>query len=121
MAHCSRDTSHDGSGDIAEVYPAASLRVWSLPSRGYKGPQHLREREAALEAMMQLMPWLHLDDEGRRLLITSDDAFDGFVCALTARAVSIGAARLPQRAAEEDRARRGWIHIPTVRVMDLLR
>ena len=34
------------SGSVAEVYPAAALRFWELPSRGYKGAAHAEERHA---------------------------------------------------------------------------
>jgi hypothetical protein len=29
--------ARDGSGRLAEVYPAASLKIWGLLARGYKG------------------------------------------------------------------------------------
>ena len=29
-----------GTGAVAEVYPAASLKCWSLPYRGYGTPRH---------------------------------------------------------------------------------
>ena len=29
--------ARDGSGRLAEVYPAASLKLWGIRARGYKG------------------------------------------------------------------------------------
>ena len=38
FAQQGHEVSRDGSGMIVEVYPAASLKVWELPYRGYKQP-----------------------------------------------------------------------------------
>ena len=53
----------DGSGRLAEVYPAASLKIWGLNGRGYKGrgiPE--AERLALLLAALEdQAPWLDLN------------------------------------------------------------
>jgi len=38
FAQQGHEVNRDGSGTIVEVYPAASLKVWELPYRGYKRP-----------------------------------------------------------------------------------
>lgn len=102
-----------GAGPIAEVYPAAALRRWGFPARGYK-------RAAGADRRGTLVPlfrertenWLRLSDERWRLCELSDDAFDALIAALVARALHLGACdRVPeaQRAVIE---REGWIALP---------
>ena len=38
FAQQGHEVSRDGSGKVVEVYPAASLKIWGLPWRGYKRP-----------------------------------------------------------------------------------
>lgn len=122
MAHCSRDMRRDGAGDIAEVYPAASLRMWGMPHRGYKGAARTRDRELMVEHILQRMPRLQVSDGKRRVLVDSDDALDAFICALTARAVVLGGTDWPQDRFSEERAMsEGWIHVPTVGLEQLIR
>jgi predicted nuclease with RNAse H fold len=80
----------DGSGRLAEVYPAASLKLWGIHARGYKGrgtPESERLR-LILDSLETAAPWLdlagHRDD-----LAASDDMFDAVIASLTARAVSL--------------------------------
>lgn len=104
----------DGSGRLAEVYPAASLKIWGLNGRGYKGrggPES--ERRGQLLAELQaLAPWLDLAGNEARLE-GSDDLFDAVVAALAARAVARGLTLRPD--AEHAAAARteGWIHLPS--------
>lgn len=48
----------DGSGRLAEVYPAASLKSWGLLALGYKGPGGAQTQRLAgiLEALKQAAP-----------------------------------------------------------------
>src|SRR5712691_13071857 len=39
FAQQGHDVDRGGSGKIVEVYPAASLKAWGLPYRGYKRPE----------------------------------------------------------------------------------
>jgi hypothetical protein len=76
----------DATAHSVEVYPAASLKRWGLPHRGYKTNRddHRRQRQAiivALEEWAQVSPEQHqqlLDDDD------DDDLVDALVCALTA-------------------------------------
>lgn len=104
----------DGSGRLAEVYPAASLKLWGLAARGYKGrgtPE--AERLAVLlGSLRQQAPWLDLAGQEDRLA-ASDDLFDAVVASLTARAAAVGLT-VPAGDAHAAAARsEGWIHLPS--------
>lgn len=110
----------DGSGRLAEVYPAASLKLWGIHARGYKGrgaPESERLR-LILDNLETAAPWLdlagHRDD-----LAASDDMFDAVIASLTARAVSLGQTLRP--AADQGAAAlsEGWIHVPSGLLADL--
>lgn len=102
--------ARDGSGRVAEVYPAAALKSWGLPFRGYKGPAGQGVREVMVARLAEHAPWLELGG-ARELCVRSDDALDALVCALVARAVAQGASARP---VDRVQARReGWIHLPT--------
>src|SRR4051794_21231802 len=56
---------------------------------------------------------IRLDGDVRDRCAQNDDAFDAFICALTARAVALERTYLPDPGEEERRARiEGWIHVP---------
>ncbi len=40
------EVARDGAGVVCEVYPAAALKVWGLPHRGYKGLKNSAKRAA---------------------------------------------------------------------------
>lgn len=103
----------DGSGVVVEVYPAAALRRWGLPWRGYKGHEHAAELQALVSSFAdETRGWLSLSKADRAECESSDDAFDALVAACVARAAWVGAVDpIP----EEDRAaalREGWITLP---------
>ena len=52
------DVSRDGSGLLAEVYPAAALHHWQLPYRGYKGTDNRSVREGLVDRLLAQAPWL---------------------------------------------------------------
>lgn len=94
---------------VAEVYPAAALRVWGCRTAGYK--TDLGSRVALVEAVAQRARWL---DWGpyRAACVASADVLDAVVCALVAGAVALGRTEGPtaddQAIADEE----GWIHLP---------
>ena len=109
LAHDGIDCSRDGSGHIAEVYPAAALKIWGLPYRGYKGTNGRAVREGIVDELIAQAPWLtlgHFEEACRR----SDDALDAVLSALVARAVVDGHTRRPEPGGNA--AGEGWIHIP---------
>ena len=117
QAKISRDhgpQARDGSGRLAEVYPAASLKSWGLLARGYKGRGGAETQLLAgvLDALQQAAPWLDLAGHEDRLS-GSDDMFDALIAALTARAVALGVTLRPDAAHARAARTEGWIHLPT--------
>lgn len=112
--------ARDGSGRLAETYPAAALRVWGLPAQGYKaggarrvGAEELR-RTIVAAIGERTSAWLDLDPV-RSEAVRSDHVLDALVCALIAVAVGAGATVGPSDGHEAERALvEGWIHVPTV-------
>jgi len=105
------DTARDGSGRVAEVYPAAALRCWSLPHRGYKGAGKLGPRTELVAALSRALPWL--DWNGHRELCTADDdALDAVLAALVAREVHLGRTQAPPPELRGTARIEGWIHLP---------
>lgn len=108
------DVSRDGSGTICEVYPAAALRAWSLPHRGYKGTKNAAPRSELVAALSRTIP--ALDWNGHRELCTADDdALDAVLAALIAREVAQGRAEPPPQELREVARREGWIWVPRER------
>jgi predicted nuclease with RNAse H fold len=108
-----------GSGPVAEVYPAASLRSWGLNHRGYKDRGKAEALGRLVDQLQQKAPWLECaaHEEAMR---RSHDAFDAVIAAMTARAAALGHI-LP--AAGEDlaaAAAEGWIVIPDRQMRALL-
>lgn len=104
----------DGSGRLAEVYPAASLKTWGLLARGYKGRGGTESERLGglLAALAEAAPWLDLAGYEPQLA-GSDDMFDALIAALTARAVAVGATAAPDAANAAAARTEGWIHLPT--------
>jgi len=110
----------DGSGRLAEVYPAASLKIWGLNGRGYKGrgtPEAGR-LGVLLDALRGQAPWLDLAGNEARLA-ASDDLFDAVIASLTARAAARRRTLLPDAAHAEAARSEGWIHLPSCTLDDL--
>lgn len=110
----------DGSGRLAEVYPAASLKIWGLNGRGYKG-RGIPEAERLgllLAALEEQAPWLDLGAHRDRIT-ASDDLFDAVIASLTARATARRRTILPDDAHAEAARSEGWIHLPSCTLDDL--
>ncbi|WP_255769219.1 DUF429 domain-containing protein [Pseudarthrobacter sulfonivorans] len=105
--------ARDGSGRLAEVYPAASLKTWGLLARGYKGrggPEADR-LGVILADLKEAAPWLDLTGHEDQL-VASDDLFDAVIAALTARAVAVGQTLRPPESHAAAALTEGWIHVP---------
>ncbi|HYN56094.1 MAG TPA: DUF429 domain-containing protein [Motilibacterales bacterium] len=113
------DASRDGSGLLAEVYPAAALRLWGLPYRGYKGPANRAVRGELLDSLVARASWLDLA-EHEAVCRASDHALDAVLCALVARAVACNMTQRSDRN-QAEAAEEGWIHLPTVPLEVLIR
>lgn len=117
LAAAGADVDRAGAGDIAEVYPGASLRLWGFDTTRYRVDPDARMR--LLDALRAAAPWLDLGGRDT-LVIRSGDAFDAVVAALAARAVALGRTAGPD-AAHLPRARReGWVHLPDGALADLV-
>jgi predicted nuclease with RNAse H fold len=111
----------DGSGRLAEVYPAASLKLWGISARGYKG-RGIPETERLgliLGSLTAAAPWLDLDGRGDELA-ASDDMFDAVIASLTARAVGLRQTVFPSEDHAAAALREGWIHMPSRQIADLV-
>ncbi|MGO4804549.1 DUF429 domain-containing protein [Arthrobacter sp. 2MCAF15] len=112
--------ARDGSGRLAEVYPAASLKIWGIHARGYKGrgaPEAERLSSAVADLTLKA-PWLDLS-EYRGDLAASDDMFDAVIASLTARAVALGRTLRPDAGHAAAALSEGWIHLPSGQLSDL--
>lgn len=100
-----------GSGVICEVYPAAALRLWGLPYRGYKGAKNAARRAGLIAALSERNPWL--DWNGHRdLCLADDNALDAVLAALIAREATHGVCSPPPTDLMELARREGWIWLP---------
>ena len=104
-------TDRSGDGRFFEVYPAATLAQWGLPSKGYKGTKKL-----APDLRKQIVQGLctHLPDlEACEKAIACDHALDALVCALTGILAHRGQTHRPNPNDLETAKKEGWIHFPT--------
>jgi predicted nuclease with RNAse H fold len=102
-----------GDGRVQEVYPAAALKLWGLPHRGYKG----RENAAALvdlfAALREQIPWLAIAENEARECAGCDHAFDALVASLIARAAALGLTMRPTAEELPAACVEGWIALPS--------
>ncbi|TMR99467.1 DUF429 domain-containing protein [Nonomuraea basaltis] len=112
LARRGRPVDRRGGGAVVEVYPAACLKRWGLPYRGYKRAANLTELGRLADRLLEAAPWLELGGY-EPLCRASDDAIDAVVSALAARASALGLVTVP--AGEQDGVARteGWIALPT--------
>ena len=105
------NVSRDGSGVVCEVYPAATLRCWSLPHRGYKGAKSAESRSRLVSALTKRLTWL--DWNGHETKCAADDnVHDAVLAALTAREKSLGRCEAPPADMQHIARREGWIWLP---------
>jgi predicted nuclease with RNAse H fold len=112
LAGAGRPVDRAGTGVVVEVYPAASLRVWGLPDRGYKRTANLARLDDLVDRLTERARWLDLGPH-EALCRRSDHAIDAVLAAITARCAAIGATAEPDPD-QVDLARvEGWIAVPT--------
>ncbi|WP_257182807.1 DUF429 domain-containing protein [Corynebacterium cystitidis] len=107
------DVSRDGSGRVAEVYPAAALKVWGLPHRGYKKKGQSSSRALILAGLQDRFPELKFGSAVKDTMLHDDNALDAVIAALVAREVRRGKTQPPPAELLEAAAVEGWIHVPT--------
>lgn len=105
------NVARDGSGSVCEVYPAAALRIWDLPHRGYKRAANRGAREELIHHLTILMPWLEWNTY-RDACAEDDDALDAVLCAVIAREVGAGRYQPPSKEQAPLAAEEGWICLP---------
>ncbi|MFF8566523.1 DUF429 domain-containing protein [Streptomyces albidoflavus] len=115
MAEEGRAVPRDGSGAVAEVYPAYALVMWGIAPEGTykgkgKGGEAARHRVlAALEAGLGL----DLSEGARARCVADDHALDALISAVVARPVARGLTDGPVTAHERAMAAvEGWMHLP---------
>ncbi|WP_236653311.1 DUF429 domain-containing protein [Streptacidiphilus melanogenes] len=105
----------DGSGPVAEVYPAFALIQWGLASKdSYKGPKPtaFAARAEILAGLTQGLR-LSLTDDVRDRCIRSDHDLDALISAVVARAAACGMTHPPATEHEHTvAAAEGWMHLP---------
>lgn len=103
----------DGSGPVAEVYPAYALLQWGLaPRTTYKGKDGASARALILEGLEEQLN-LEVTDGVRARCRNSDHDLDALIAAVVARAVVCNMTVHP--ATEEERSmatHEGWMHVP---------
>lgn len=118
LAREGRPVDRCGTGVVVEVYPAASLRLWGLPYRGYKRPHDLAALGRLVDGLLAAAPWLDLGSY-EPLCRRSHDATDAVIAALTARAALRGLTTTPGADQIETARSEGWIALPTGTLDDL--
>ena len=105
--------ARDGSGRLAEVYPAASLKLWGIHARGYKGRGGAGGGKAVLSGGGSGREGAVAGPGGvPGRLAASDDMFDALIASLSARAVAVGATLRPGPGHAAAALTEGWIHLP---------
>ena len=99
--------------------PAASLKRWNLPHRGYKRAPNVAKLGQLVDAILAIAPWLRLN-EFDSVCRRSDHAIDAIVAALTARAAHLGRATIPPAGQRDLAAIEGWIAVPTSELPDII-
>ena len=99
---------------VAEVYPAAALRIWQLPTVGYKTDPSARA--VLVKALAAQAPWLDWGGQ-EQPCIESDDVLDAVVCAVVAGAIAVGRTTAPAPGEEALARQEGWIHLPDERFL----
>jgi predicted nuclease with RNAse H fold len=108
-----------GSGPVAEVYPAASLRSWGLDHHGYKQQTKTDALGRLVDHLLEEAPWLDCTTH-EQAMRRSHDIFDAVIAAMTARAAALGQ-RFPPTEDDMAAARaEGWISIPDKPITALL-
>ena len=102
-------TDRSGGGRFFEVYPAGSLKVWKLPSTGYKdAKEDLAARQKILRSLRGQLPWLEVPAD----YAATSDNLDSLVASLTVRAASQGQTHRPTDKLLPFAREEGWIHLP---------
>lgn len=111
-----KKVSRAGFGDVVEIYPGASLRLWEFDTKDYRTAE--LARRALLTKVTERADWLDLG-YFEEILIQSCDAFDSLVANLATRAVTLGKSNKPTGDQIDLAEVEGWIHLPTCSLEEL--
>jgi predicted nuclease with RNAse H fold len=102
-----------GTGVLAEVYPAAALRIWRIGgAASYKRPAATGPRADILNRLENELA-TRFSEQVRKGCISSHDDLDALISAVVARAVDLGHSDGPRTPEEYQCAQsEGWIHLP---------
>ncbi len=101
-----------GDGRVYETYPAFALKLWGLPSRGYKGTGKRDIRVELWDALAKRAPWLRVEPDQLERMHAKCDDLDAVVAALVAAAARRGAVEPLDAEAKQFGAHEGWIVTP---------
>ena len=108
-----------GSGPVAEVYPAASLRRWGLTHHGYKQKTSTDVLGMIIDHLRHEAPWLDYAKH-EQTMRRSHDVFDAVIAAMTARAAALGQTFPPTGDDLAAATAEGWIVIPDRPISELV-
>ncbi len=113
LLHRHRVTDRSGplSGKFFEVYPAASLKIWSLTQKSsYKGnkPNAPENRRKILTGLSKRFHTNFPPD-----IADDDNTLDALIAALTAHSAKAGQTFQPSPTQVKTTHSEGWIHIPS--------
>jgi hypothetical protein len=113
----------DGRDGVYEVYPAAALRIWGLPYKGYKEKKGIPIRGEILEGIKGQASWLEWSPGTEEECLRRDHSLDAVVSALIVRVASTDRTLTPPPGDEAAAETEGWIHLPApgVSLDDLIR
>jgi predicted nuclease with RNAse H fold len=112
--------SDTGRSDFYEVYPAASLKCWSIPSAGYKkdkdGKKSRDVRDEMIKTLLSQLPLIGSPS----MYAETDHAPDALIASLTARAAAKGLTEKSNGYQVDLAKSEGWIHLPFPDCLDRL-
>jgi len=100
-------------GLLCETYPAGSLRAWGFAHTGYKRAPNRDALDRLAGLVLEQCGALGIAGRTIEQCRADDDALDAFLCALTARAVAVGATHVASPEQLAQARREGWIHLPS--------
>jgi predicted nuclease with RNAse H fold len=102
-----------GQGKVVEVYPAAALKCWHFPYRGYKRKAGRAIREQLVQSFAErTRRWVELTSQTRALCVENDHVFDALIASLVARAAHLKQVHPIPEADVEAARMEGWIALP---------
>lgn len=106
-----------GSGQIVEIYPGASLRLWGFDTAGYRNSPEIRAR--LLADIQAAAPWF-VFEKFDELMVGSCDAFDAVIAALAARSAFLGHYEGPNLDQLHHARVEGWVALPNISLANLV-